>query len=265
MKTGKPERLDKNRVASRFRASAATYEQTAIVQQEISRQLIAMLDRFDIAACGRVLEIGCCTGILTELLCRRERIDRLFVNDIVPEFCTYTEKRIASQVGLVEGIPGDIERAELPHHLDLVVSSSTLQWMTDLPGLFGKLATSLSDQGHLVFSIFGPGTMGEIGTLTGRSLHYDSSEALAAMVEKYFRLISIHTERRCLYFPSVRAVLRHIRETGVGGVTGAPWTQGKLKDFEKQYIARFRTDEGLPVTYVSTFVIAEKPGERAES
>lgn len=265
MKTGHPERLDKNRVASRFRASAATYEQTAIVQQEISRQLIAMMDRFHIAACGRVLEIGCCTGILTELLCRRERIASLFVNDIVPEFCTYTEKRIASQVGRVEGIPGDIEQAVLPHHLDLVVSSSTLQWMTDLPELFGKLATSLSDQGHLAFSIFGPGTMGEIGTLTGRSLHYYANEALAAMVEKYFRLISIHTERRCLYFPSVRAVLRHIRETGVGGVTGAPWTQGKLKDFEKQYIARFRTDEGLPVTYESTFVIAEKLGARVES
>lgn len=262
MKTSHSERFDKSRIATRFKASGATYEQTAIVQKEISRQLIAMLDRFAITGYKRVLEIGCCTGILTELLCRMERIDRFFVNDIVPEFCAYTEKRIAPHVGQVIAIPGDIEQALLPQPLDLVISSSTFQWMTDLPGLLGKLATSLCDTGHLAFSIFSPGTMGEIGTLTGRSLHYYSSEALAIMVRRYFRLISIHTEQRCLYFPSVRAVLRHIRETGVGGVTGERWTQEKLKDFTQQYMGRFSTDDGLPVTYVSTFVIAEKQGKR---
>ncbi|KJS01830.1 MAG: hypothetical protein VR65_07860 [Desulfobulbaceae bacterium BRH_c16a] len=250
--------MDKDRVASRFKASAATYEHTAIVQKEISRQLIAMLDRFTIAAGARVLEIGCCTGVLTELLCRRERIDRLFVNDIVPEFCAHTEKRTAPHVGRVEGIAGDIEMANLPQCLDLVISSSTFQWMTDLPTLLEKLAASLNTGGHLAFSIFGPGTMGEIASLTGRSLDYYSVDALHAMVREHFHLVTIHTEQKCLYFPSVRAVLRHIQKTGVGGLKGDRWTQGKLKDFEKQYIARFSTDDGLPVTYVSTFVIAEK-------
>lgn len=259
MKTGRPENLDKSRVAERFRASAATYEHMAIVQKEISRQLVAIVDRYGVAGWARVLEIGCCTGVLTEFLCRKERIDRLFVNDLVPELCSYTERRVASHVGSVESVPGDIEQAELPQHLDLVVSSSTFQWMADLPELMEKMAAALNSGGHLAFSIFGPGTMEEIATLTGRGLQYHAREALTAMVEKYFRLITVHTERRCLYFPSVRAVLRHIRETGVGGVTGERWTQGRLKEFERQYIARFQTDNGLPVSYVSTFVIAEKP------
>lgn len=263
MKTGNTDFFDKTLVASRFRTSGATYEQAAIVQKDISRQLIALLDRFDIRGWTRVLEIGCCTGILTELLCRTERIDRLFVNDIVSEFCTSTEKRVAPHVGLVQGIPGDIEQALLPLDLDLVISSSTFQWMADLPELLGKLAASLKGGGHLAFSIFAPGTMGEIATLTGRGLRYHANEEILAMIRPNFRVISIHTERRCLYFPSARAVLRHIKETGVGGLTGKPWTQGKLKDFEQRYSARFMADDGLPVTYVSTFVIAEKLGQEA--
>lgn len=254
------ETVDKNRVASRFRTSAATYEQAAIVQKEISRQLIAMLDRFDIRGWARVLEIGCCTGVLTELLCRAECIDSLFVNDIVPEFCACTEKRVAPHVGFVQGIPGDIEQALLPQDLDLVISSSTFQWMTDLQELLGKLAASLKHGGHLAFSIFGPGTMGEIAELTGRSLRFHANEELQAMVRPNFRLISMHTEHHILYFPTARAVLRHIKETGVGGLTGERWTHGKLKEFEQQYSARFMVDDGLPVTYVSTFVIAERLG-----
>jgi len=261
LKAGRPENLDKNLIADRFRASAATYEHMAFVQKEISRQLVAIVDRYGVAGWTRILEIGCCTGVLTEFFCRRERIDRLFVNDLVPELCSYTERRVAASVGSVESIPGDIEQAELPQHLDLVISSSTFQWMADLPELINKMAAALNPGGHLAFSIFGPGTMEEIATLTGRGLQYHSREALTAMVEKYFRLITIHTERKCLYFPSFRAVLRHIRETGVGGVTGERWTLSRFKDFERQYIERFSTDDGLPVTYVSTFVIAEKPRE----
>ena len=261
MKAGRSEILDKSRVADRFRASAATYEHMAIVQKEISRQLVAIVERYGVAGWRRVLEIGCCTGVLTEFLCRRERIDRLFVNDLVPELCSYTERRVASSVGSVESIPGDIEQTELPQHLDLVVSSSTFQWMTDLAELIKKTAAALNPGGHLAFSIFGPGTMEEIATLTGRGLQYHAHEALTAMVERYYRLITIHTERKCLYFPSVRAVLRHIRETGVGGVTGDCWTLGRLKDFERQYSERFQTGDGLPVTYVSTFVVAQKPRE----
>ena len=261
MKAGQSEHLDKNRVADRFRASAATYEHMAIVQKQISRQLVAIVDRYGVAGWTRVLEIGCCTGVLTEFLCRKERIEKMFVNDLVPELCSYTQRRVAASVGSVESIPGDIEQAELPQHLDLVISSSTFQWMADLPALMEKIAAALNPGGHLAFAIFSPGTMEEIATLTGRGLQYHANEALTAMVEKYFRLVTLHTERKCLYFPSVRAVLRHIRETGVGGVTGARWTLSRLKDFERQYSERFQTDDGLPVTYVSTFVIAEKPRE----
>lgn len=258
MEKGHSDHLDKEHVASCFRASAATYEESAIVQKEISRQLIAVLQRFTHIDYSRVLEVGCCTGNLTEMLSESAPIDNLFINDLVPDFCTFTEERVAERVGRVHALPGDIEKALLPTNLDLVISSSTFQWMVDLPGLIGNFAASLNEAGHLAFSIFSPGTMGEISTLTGRGLRYHTNEELVSMLVDHFQVISIHSERRHLFFPTVRAILRHIRQTGVGGLDRKRWSLRKLKDFERRYVGHFLSDDGLPVTYISTFIIAEK-------
>ena len=250
--------LDKQLIADSFRASAATYEENATVQKEISRHLALFLQGCDRLNSSRVLEIGCCTGILTELLVEILDIETIFLNDIVREFCTITSGRIANRVGCVESLPGDIEKCALPDNLDLVVSSATFQWMADLPALFTKIHRALRDEGYLVFSIFGPGTMGEISALTGRSLPYHAEEEIDRMLQGNFRVISLQNARKVIYFPTVMAVLQHIRQTGVGGLGRSKWLPGKFKEFERQYRLRFATDNGLPVTYASTFVVAVK-------
>ena len=259
MRKGQLDYLDKERVAQCFKASASTYEESAIVQKEISRQLVAIIRRYATdTEYSRVLEIGCCTGNLTEMFCVSASIGTFYLNDLVPDFCSYTEERIAKSVGRVSLLPGDIEKTPLPSNLDLVISSSTFQWMTDLKALICNIAEALNDSGYLAFSIFSPGTMGEINALTGRGLRYHTQENLLAMLGDYFQVISIHSEIKRLFFPSVRSVLHHIRETGVGGLDRYRWNLQKLKDFERRYINQFLSEDGLPVTYNSTFVIAEK-------
>ncbi len=258
LKTTSSQKLDKQLIADSFKASAATYEESATVQKDIGRQLINFLHSHEAINYSRILEIGCCTGILTELLVGIKEINTIYLNDIVHEFCTITGARIAKRVGQVEGLPGDIEQLALPGNLDLVVSSATLQWMSDLPALFNKIHGALREEGYLVFSIFGPGTMSEISTLTGRSLPYHSREELTEMLHDHFRIISLQSETRRIYFPTVRAVLQHIRQTGVGGIGRSKWMPGKFKEFEKQYNSRFASELGLSVTYASTFVVAKK-------
>ncbi len=250
--------LDKQLVAQSFKASGATYEENATVQRQISRQLVNLLQAVDPIPSGRILEIGCCTGILTELLVGQVAVDTLYLNDIVEEFCAETSKRIGGRVEHVQSLPGDIEQCCLPEELDMVISSATFQWMTDLPALFAKFYLALRDSGYLVFSIFGPGTMGEISALTGRSLPYHEPDNLRRMVADRFRIISMHSEIARIYFPSVREVLLHIRQTGVGGLGRRTILPGKFKEFTRQYRSRFATDKGFPVTYASTFVVAQK-------
>lgn len=258
LKTTTPQHLDKQLVADSFKASAATYDENAIVQKEISLQLIDYLHYCYPLHLSRVLEIGCCTGILTEMLVSAKDIQRIYLNDIVPEFCTKTGERIKRYVDKVDCIPGDIERCLLPEGLNLVISSATFQWMSDLPALLKNIHNALCEEGYLVFSIFGPGTMKEISSLTGRGLQYHSPERLAEMVEKHFNVITLQNENRQIFFTNVRSVLQHIRRTGVGGLGRTKWMPGKFKEFEKQYTSRFASEKGYPVTYASTFVVAKK-------
>lgn len=250
--------LDKQLVAQSFQASAATYDDNATVQRQISRQLVKLLVDVNTPSFGRVLEIGCCTGILTELLVGQYPIETLYLNDIVEQFCAATGKRIADRVRQVQLLPGDIEHYSLPTGLDMVISSATLQWISDLPALLAKIHAALGDNGYVVFSIFGPGTMGEIGALTGRSLAYHGPAALEKMVTDRFRLISLHRETTRLYFPGVRQVLQHIRQTGVGGLGRSPALVGKFKEFSRQYRRRFASEKGYPISYNSSFIVAQK-------
>lgn len=245
-------------IAHSFQASSSTYEKSATIQKEISRHLINLLKNCDNIDYSRVLEIGCCTGVLTELLCTTGEINTLFVNDIVPGFCSSTAERVVKRVGHVQLLPGDIEELDLPRNLDLVISSSTFQWMNNLEDLFNKIHGSLTNKGYLVFSIFGSGTMQEISTLTGQGLQYHTRDELYEMLGERFTLITSDNQRKCLYFNSVRGVLRHIRETGVGGLGRRKLNREKLRVFEKEYRERFLTKTGLPTTYDSNFIVARK-------
>ncbi len=258
LKSTPSQNLDKQLVADSFRASGATYEDKATVQKEISRQLVRLLQEYDSINATRVLEIGCCTGILTDLLVESFPVNTIYLNDIVREFCIKAASRVAGRVSRAEGLPGDIEKCVLPEDLGLVISSATFQWMADLKTLFRKIHHVLEARGYLVFSIFGPGTMGEISALTGRSLSYHSLEELTAMLQDDFRICLLKSETRVLHFSTVRAVLHHIRETGVGGLGRSRWMVGRFKEFERRYKSRFATERGVPVTYASNFVVAQK-------
>ena len=258
MKPAANQYLDKQRIASCFEASAGTYGTSAQVQKEISAQLIDFLCRYEDIHFSSVFEIGCCTGILTELLCDAVRINTLYLNDIVDKFCFETARFTADKVGCIKILPGDIETVALPMNLDLVISSSTFQWIEDLAGLLRSIHGSLKSGGYVAFSLFGPGTMAEIAEITGNSLYYHSNEALTQMVEDEFDIVCKHTERRCLYFSTVMGVLRHIQETGVGGIIRQKWTKKIHREFENRYLTSFGSTKGVPVSYVSSFIIARK-------
>ncbi|WP_457577031.1 methyltransferase domain-containing protein [Desulfomarina sp.] len=253
--------LDKERVAEYFGSCLETYEDNATVQQEISRQFFNLLSRYEISGFSRILEIGCCTGFLTELICSAHSVKTIWLNDIVPEFCSVTAERIKENVKEVRLFPGDIEEKILPKGLDIVLSSSTFQWLQDLERLFARVYGCLNEGGILAFSLFGPGTMEEIRSLTGRGLPYLDHSELQKITASFFDLVHIHRERKCIYLPSVRAVLRHIQKTGVGGLGRSGWGVSEFRKFESEYKARFETDLGIPVSYVSTFVIARKTRE----
>jgi len=247
-----------DRICHYFKRSIASYEQSASVQKEVGRNLVDQLRHFQELQVRRVLEVGCCTGSTTAMLCDSKTIGQLWVNDLVDECCFMTAARVTDRVKEIEVLPGDIEAVPLPGSLDLVISSSTFQWLQDVAGCFRRLALKIIPGGYFAFSMFGPGTMSQVQQLTGVGLDYLDEGTIRDIVSRHFAVEYLTTSRHQIFLPSPREVLRHIQNTGVGGVCGFRWTPSRLKAFEAEYYTRFGCSAGVPVDYVATTVIARK-------
>lgn len=250
------------RIIEHFRRSIDSYDSGAKVQKVVGESLVAKIAGYDDICYEKVLEVGCCTGSMTETLCRTRSVGELWVNDLVPECCRQAAERVKGVTGKICPLAGDIETVPLPADLDLIISSSTFQWLKDLPNTFQRFSVSLRECGYLAFTMFGPGTMNQVRELTGVGLDYISENRLTQMLQKNFQVIEVESSRFTLLFKTPKEVLYHIQNTGVGGAGNYRWTPGKFRSFDQEYRQKFGTGEGVPVDYVSICVIARKIEER---
>ena len=253
--------MNKDKIAQSFLHGQRTYDSHAKVQHNVSERLVTKLLEYEEIRYNRVLEIGCCTGTLTELLVKSSNIKKLYLNDLVPSFYDTVIERLPKPLG-VDIVPmfGDIEKIELPQELDLVVSSSTLQWITNISALINKIASSLHKNGFFVFSLFGPGTLLEFREITGIGLDYFASGTIMNLLEDHFNIEEEGARKDVICFSTPREVLRHLQATGVGGVKDYRWTSKGIRDFERRYSELFGVAEGIPVTYMSYNFVASKKG-----
>lgn len=251
--------LDKERIANCFRRSILTYDDAAIVQNTLAAKLIGYISSLPDTAFQNVFEIGCCTGNLSEILCKEKSVATLYLNDLVTDF----EQGILERLSKYEETNciscfGDIESVALPSNISLVLSGATFQWLSDLPAFIAKLAKVLQPGSYLAFSMFGPGTLKEFSSLISVELKYHSDAEILDLLNKDFIVESFHAHDDQLYFATVREVLNHIRATGVGGVSEYQWNKESLKLFEKQYHLEFCSSRGLPVSYSSLCYVARR-------
>jgi len=250
---------DKQRIKLRFEQAAATYEQQATVQSRVAIRLLRLLD--EVVAGFQpadVLEIGCCTGLLTEkTLTRFPGIDHFTLCDLVASF----EQRVCRRIGIhaekITFLAGDIETLPLPEHYDLVISSSTLHWMYDLPALCNKLHRHLYPGGVFAFSLYGKENLHEIREITGMGLTYRSLEQLRTVVEERFHILAAEEARETLWYPTPIAILQHLRATGVNSIGQQAWTRRQVSDFVASYQRRFADGQGVRLTYHPMFFVAQ--------
>ncbi|WP_168379572.1 malonyl-ACP O-methyltransferase BioC [Acinetobacter cumulans] len=246
--------LDKSQIKQRFSKAVLTYDQQAVVQKRICTELAGLMDQYvGKKHWHQALEIGCGTGMFTQEVLKHCSIDTLYLNDlsenIVPlQDATFLQKTHTHL------LMGDIEKQALPQNLDLVISSSALQWMSDLPQLFSKIYEALKPQGYFVFSSFGTENLREMKQLTGCGLDYFEIHLLQRfLMDCGFEFVMMKQEVQQLYFEHPRDVLQHIKATGVTATAQHRWTKSTLQQFYLDY-AQFvhapdSEDFQYPLTY----------------
>ena len=199
------------RVAQEFSRFAAAYNRHNIIQTEVAQKLISMLPHKQYET---ILDLGCGRGeVYRNLKEQGIDFDHLTVLDISAEMLQLhpTEENLAM-------VQGDFNHSEifktlLRPHYDLLISSSALQWSSDLDVTF-PLLTSLSDRFY--FAIFTAGTFRSLHRCAGITSPIYSEAILKEKISKYYdaEYETIHYK---LHFDTVYKMLRYIKESGTSG------------------------------------------------
>ena len=249
---------DKKLIRLRFEQAADTYEQHATVQHRVAEHLLAMLAKAAPAfSPQQALEIGCCTGLLTQRIFERfPGLSHLTISDLVAAFEECICRKIGPKAEKMTFVAGDIESVRLPGRYDLIISSSTLHWVHDFPAVCDKLHSHLESNGLFALSLYGKENLREIREVAGVGLVYRTLDQLLTVMSDRFEILAAEEALEVLWYTDPLAVLKHLRATGVNSIGQKAWTRRQVTDFIQKYQRQFGGEQGVRLSYHPLFVIA---------
>lgn len=220
--------MNKDLIQKRFAKNLDTYNDNAKIQKKMAERLLSFLDRKDF---DDILEIGCGTGFLTQLVNEKFSFKTYTANDIV-ESCEKYVKEINPKINF---IPADIEKAveNSDKKYDLIISNAVFQWVENLESFIKLLVSKLNDDGVLLFSTFGPENFREVNFVLGKTLPYYSANELQEIIKGYKSVVE--QEMHVMAFKTPKDILKHIKSTGVNALEMVSWTKTDMQKFENGY------------------------------
>lgn len=268
--------IDRGRVGRSFHRGAQQYDQHSPVQQRVVQRLLECVSQKVLDAPHKVLDIGCGTGQLLQELAQRYPHSELTGLDLAPNMLRQAEKRLDGKANLVQG---DAERLPFQDKsFDLVVSSSTFQWLERCDCCFGEAWRVLNDGGLFCFALFGAGTLHELQTSwrealarTGRQLagdrdgtqrFHDQVEIRNALMQQRFHEPEVATHQEVVWYPDLAQLLQAIKRIGAGTARppaggGLGWRR-VLHEMATIYTKQFGADQGVPASYQVIYGIGRK-------
>ncbi|HEY8910704.1 MAG TPA: methyltransferase domain-containing protein [Desulfosporosinus sp.] len=275
--------INKAQVQNNFSQNAITYDQYAVVQKEMARELLLKIRRT-----GRdfrnILEIGCGTGFLTELLAREYPLAQITATDISQEMIVVASEKLAG-FSNINYFVADGENLiankvsfdpSIDLSFDLIASNAVFQWFTDYTATFTQYHTYLEPGGYLIYSTLGDGTFKELyvclkdgqkGKTPGirsdpkiqnkREPFIGIKHLQEVMVKAGFQFVGVEEVTKMEYFNSCRSFLRALKMIGAHNYLteelGFRGLGSGIFSLIKRYDALFLDQRGVPVTYQCLF------------
>src|SRR5258706_3410284 len=142
--------FDRRAVRQHRDRAAARFSEHDFLFREIGERLVERLDDVK-RSFARVLDVGCRTGFLGELLRGRPGIEQVVGLELSSAMAA------RSGAGVVVGDEELLPFAD--QKFDLVVSNLALHWTNDLPGALAQLRRALKPAGLLLAARFGGETL----------------------------------------------------------------------------------------------------------
>lgn len=257
--------LDKYKLRHSFGAASVSYDGVASLQRSVGLKLLEQANPE--ALSGTVLDLGCGTGFLTGKLLGFTNIERLIALDIAMPMLQTARQKLGEPDKL-HYVCGDAESPVFgAGSVDAVVSNLALQWCRDLTGMFGGLYRTLKPGGFLIFSTFGPRTLGELKQAWAEvddyphvNEFYRESELKVCLAEAGFKDIIVRSE---IYRPVYRSVLDLMKELKNMGAHNVSLGRNK-KLTTKNQLARvidaypLSDEDRRPVATFEAFIVSAR-------
>lgn len=135
----------------------ATYDR---ISDPMLRMGAAVLDRLELAGDERVLDAGCGSGRVTELLVERLPRGRIVALDGSPSMLAEARRRLARFGDRVEYVVADLARPlPVAPPVDAILSTAAFHWVDDHDALFEHLAAVLRPGGRMSAQCGGAGNL----------------------------------------------------------------------------------------------------------
>lgn len=254
--------------AGRFSAASGTYHQAAVVQQQVAGKVFQILA--PLLPVKQMLEVGCGTGVLTEMVCRAFPGVQIDAVDVSSKMIAQAKQRLADATN-VRWIVSDANELALGMNYSLIVSSSSLHWIHPLEDSIARLSGLLEPGGALIFALMVQGTLKELhacrrlaapGKPIRRSLP-TQQEVHAALETAALKIMDEQQETVRLHYPSAAVILRQLHQQGVTGghlsSSGLALTRSELEQLIRDYDRNYSDKRGVVATYRVCYFSAMKP------
>ncbi len=120
-------------------------------REERSRPFFDLLNRIPDRSYRTIVDLGCGTGELTEVLSGHWPQSRVIGVDLSEEMLSEAGKR--AEPGKLDFVQGDIGDWRSAKPVDLIVSNAALQWVPGHEALIGRVASFLAPEGVLAVQV----------------------------------------------------------------------------------------------------------------
>ncbi len=213
--------IDKSLLARRFGKRVESYEDVTPVQQRMAETLMGQIvSRFNGRLPARILELGCGTGRLTRRLLEVFPKAELTAVDISGEMTRHAARTCPSASFVVADAEAYLRHAAT--RFDLIAANAAVQWFETPQFSLPLCRSRLTENGRLAVATFGERTFMELHEAF-RLAHAETGVAelphaltlySAGSWRALFPDAEILEERDVRLFPSVRAFLHSVQQTG---------------------------------------------------
>jgi malonyl-CoA O-methyltransferase len=252
--------IDRQKVQGSFHRQAPDYDGHAVVQRRVVERLTGLLRSQDLQP-SRLLDVGAGTGSLLAALHALYPSALAVGADLALGMCRTASAKLAGEG--VQLVNADAERLPFADgSFDLVVSTSTFQWLGSLDLAFAEVKRVLAPGGTFCFALFGEKTLFELRDSYKRVLNggadrshsfFSQSDVLEALQRGGFSGPRVTSGMEVEMHRDVPDLLRSLKRIGAG--SAAPVVASGLSerrvmlDMMEVYRNEYGRDGVIPASY----------------